>query len=168
MDDGWGDRDPAVAALFRAHYQHLIALAGRILMDFTGAEDVVMDAFLGLHRRWEAISKSGSPYGYLQASVVNGCHSRRRRIKVAAARLFTQVERPSPPADQAALIHLEHDAVAQALVRLSTRQRQVLVLRYYEGLSEAEIAAILGCGVGSVKTHASRGLKALATDAGVT
>ena len=53
--DGWGDRDPAVAALFRAHYQHLVALAGRILMDFTGAEDVVMDAFLPGVGEWEAV-----------------------------------------------------------------------------------------------------------------
>jgi RNA polymerase sigma factor (sigma-70 family) len=57
---------------------------------------------------------------------------------------------------------LERAAVSQVLSALTGRQRQVLVLRYYGRLSEAEIAATLGCSVGSVKTHASRGLQAVA------
>ena len=60
------------------------------------------------------------------------------------------------------MLHVEHDSVVRVLHGLARRQREVLVLRYYEQLSEAEIAATLGCSVGSVKTHASRGLQAVA------
>jgi RNA polymerase sigma factor (sigma-70 family) len=60
------------------------------------------------------------------------------------------------------MIHLEHDAVVRALRGLPRRQREVLVLRYYDEASEAEIADTLGIGLGSVKAHASRGLHALA------
>ena len=60
------------------------------------------------------------------------------------------------------MIHLEHSDVIRALRSLPRRQREVLVLRYYDEASEAEIAETLGIGLGSVKTHASRGLHALA------
>jgi len=64
------------------------------------------------------------------------------------------------------MLHVEHDAVVKVLQGLPRRQREVLVLRYYEQLSEAEIAKTLGCSVGSVKTHASRGIQAVAESLG--
>ena len=64
------------------------------------------------------------------------------------------------------MLHVEHDAVVKVLQGLPRRQREVLVLRYYEQLSEAEIATTLGCSVGSVKTHASRGIQAVAESLG--
>jgi RNA polymerase sigma factor (sigma-70 family) len=60
------------------------------------------------------------------------------------------------------MTHLEHEAVITALRGLPRRQREVLVLRYYDGASEAEIADVLGISTGAVKTHASRGLHAVA------
>jgi RNA polymerase sigma-70 factor (sigma-E family) len=160
------DRDAAVTALFEVHYRQVLALARRILDDPSDAEDVVMDAFVGLYRRWGSVRRTDNPLCYLRASVVNGSRNRLRRLRLAAARLFSQFEPPAPAADQSAMLHVEHDMVVQVLQGLARRQRQVLVLRYYEQLSEAEIAATLGCSVGSVKTHASRGLQAVAEHLG--
>jgi RNA polymerase sigma-70 factor (sigma-E family) len=156
------DRDAAVTALFEVHYRQLLALARRLLDDPRDAEDVVMDSFVGLYRRWGSVRHTDNPLCYLRASVVNGSRNRLRRLRLAAARLFTQFEPPAPAADHSAMQHVEHDTVVRVLQSLAGRQREVLVLRYYEQLSEAEIAATLGCSVGSVKTHASRGLRAVA------
>jgi RNA polymerase sigma factor (sigma-70 family) len=60
------------------------------------------------------------------------------------------------------MLHAEHGAVIEGLRRLSPRQRECLVLRYYADLSEAEIAAALGISAGSVKSHCHRGMDALA------
>ena len=155
-------RDAAVAALFEAHYVRLVALGRRMLADPAGAEDVVMDAYVGLYRRWDKVRRPEDAFFYLRASVVNGSRSRLRRLKVARDRRHTQLERDTAPADQAAMTHLEQEAVVVALRLLPRRQREVLVLRYYDGASEAEIADALGISVGSVKTHASRGLHAVA------
>jgi RNA polymerase sigma-70 factor (sigma-E family) len=156
------DRASGVVAVFEAHYSHLVRLARHLVDDPTEAEDVVMDAFVGLSRRWQHVRRSEDAFFYLRTSVVNGSRSRLRRLKVARERRHTQLDRDSAPADQAAMAHLEHEAVVRALRELPRRQREVLVLRYYDGASEAEIAEVLGISVGSVKTHASRGLHAVA------
>jgi RNA polymerase sigma-70 factor (sigma-E family) len=158
-------REAATTALFEAHYLRLVGLARRILADPDGAEDVAMDAFVGLYRRWDRVRRPEDAYFYLRASVVNGSRNRIRRLVLARAKSPTR-DVDAPPADEPVLDMLEHRTMVDALRRLSTRQRQVLVLRYFEELSEAEIAATLGCGVGTVKTHAVRGLKALASQLG--
>jgi RNA polymerase sigma-70 factor (sigma-E family) len=156
------DRSAGVVAVFEAHYAHLVRLARHLLDDPADAEDVVMDAFAGLNRRWQHVRRTDDAFFYLRASVVNGSRSRLRRLRVARDRQHTQVELDSAPAEQLAMVHLEHEAVIQALRTLPRRQREVLVLRYYDGASEAEIAQTLGIGLGSVKTHTSRGLHAVA------
>ena len=156
------DREAGVVAVFEAHYSHLVRLARHLVDDPAEAEDVVMDAFVGLSRRWQHVRRTEDAFFYLRTSVVNGSRSRLRRLKVARERRHTQLDRDSAPADQAAMAHLEHEAVVRALRVLPRRQREVLVLRYYDGASEAEIAEVLGISVGSVKTHASRGLHAVA------
>ena len=151
-----------VAAVFDAHYTHLVRLARHLADDPADAEDIVMDAFTGLSRRWRHVRRTDDAFFYLRASVVNGCRSGVRRARVARLRRHTQVQLDAAPAEQLAMIHLEHSDVIRALRSLPRRQREVLVLRYYDEASEAEIAETLGIGLGSVKTHASRGLHALA------
>ena len=155
------DRDEGIAAAFEAHYTHLVRIARHLVDDPGDAEDVVMDAFLGLSRRWRHV-RHGDAFFYLRTSVVNGTRSRLRRTRVARLRRHTQVELDAAPAEQLAMLHLEHGDVVRALRRLPRRQREVLVLRFYDEASEAEIAETLGIGLGSVKTHASRGLHAIA------
>jgi RNA polymerase sigma-70 factor (sigma-E family) len=143
------------------HYVHLVRLARHLLDDPADAEDVVMDAFAGLSRHWGHVRRREDAFFYLRTSVVNGSRSRLRRIRVAPDRRHTQLERDTAPAEQLAMLRLEHESVVVLLRALPRRQREVLVLRYYEGASEAEIAETLGISLGSVKTHASRGLHAL-------
>jgi RNA polymerase sigma-70 factor (sigma-E family) len=157
-----GDRARGVAAVFEIHYAHLVRLAWALVGDPTEAEDVVMDAFAGLERRWNHVRRTEDAFFYLRTSVVNGSRSRLRRVRVARAKSHSLADPDGAPAEQVALLHLEHQAVVIALRGLPRRQREVLVLRYYEEATEAEIAETLGISTGSVKTHASRGLHAVA------
>jgi RNA polymerase sigma-70 factor (sigma-E family) len=151
-----------VAAVFEIHYAHLIRLAWALVGDPTEAEDVVMDAFAGLERRWNHVRRTDDAFFYLRTSVVNGSRSRMRRLRVSRAKSHSLADLDGAPAEQIAMLHLEHQAVVIALRGLPRRQREVLVLRYYEDATEAEIAETLGISPGSVKTHASRGLHAVA------
>lgn len=153
------DRDEALSALFTAHYAGLLRLAV-LLVDPATAEDVVQDAFARLYGRWRTLRDPDKALPYLRSCVLNGARSRLRSLRTAA--------RHAPPpgadtesAEDAALVHAEHDEVLAALDRLPRRQREVLVLRYYLDLAEADIARTLGISAGSVKQHASRGIAAL-------
>jgi RNA polymerase sigma-70 factor (sigma-E family) len=159
------DREAATTALFEAYYVRLVGIARRVLADPEGAEDVAMDAFVGLYRRWDRVRRPEDAYFYLRASVVNGSRNRIRRIVMARSKA-PLLGGESPSHEDSVVGLLDQQTMIRALRQLSTRQRQVLVLRYYEELSEAEIAATIGCSVGSVKTHAARGLKALAGQLG--
>jgi RNA polymerase sigma-70 factor (sigma-E family) len=156
------DRATGVAAVFEIHYAHLVRLAWALVGDPTEAEDVVMDAFAGLDRRWNHVRRTDDAFFYLRTSVVNGSRSRLRRLRVSRAKNHNLADLDGAPAEQIAMLHLEHQAVVIALRGLPRRQREVLVLRYYEDATEAEIAEMLGISAGSVKTHASRGLHAVA------
>lgn len=153
-------RRDEVETVFRAEYGRLVGLA-RLLVDDPGqAEEVVQDAFVALYRRWHEVD---NPPAYLRTAVVNGARGRLRRRAVARRhlRVADPVRQGGP--DDGAVLSDEHRAVAAALSRLPDRQRACIALRYYDDLSEAEIAATLGISAGSVKTHVHRGMAALAT-----
>ena len=105
---------------------------------------------------------------YVRAAVLNGCRSvlRRRAVarRVGAAQAGTS--HPAKSAENEVILSEDRREVLAALARLPRRRREVLVLRYYLGLSEAEIAAVLGISPGTVKSTAARGLAALARDLG--
>ena len=150
-----------VAELHRTHYVSLVRLAGRLLDERTLAEEVVQDAFLAVHDG-RARPRSGKEAPYLRSMVMNGARSRLRRRQLHD-RLPHEAPRTACPAEDAALLHCERERLLAAVRMLPARQRQVLTLRYFDDLSEAQIAAALGISAGSVKTHASRGLRTLAT-----
>lgn len=152
-----------VEALFRSDYRRLVGLA-RLLVDDPGqAEEVVQDAFVALHRNWPRLRDPGAAAAWLRQAVVNG--SRGRLRKRATARKHLKVVEPSLAGgpDEGAVLADEHAAVAQALRALPDRQRACLALRFYDDLSEAQIADALGIAPGTVKTHVHRGMAALAT-----
>jgi RNA polymerase sigma-70 factor (sigma-E family) len=162
------DPDVAITELYRAHWHRLVRLAWLLLRDQLAAEDVVQDAFVATHRSWSAIRDGGRVVGYLQTSVVNGCRSVQRhnvvvdRQNVRDAAAADAPGRGSHGSAETQLLHrAERDAVLDALRGLTSRQREVLVLRYYSDLSEAQIAHALEISPGAVKTHAHRGLTAL-------
>ena len=157
-------RSEAISQLFVAHQRRLVGLASLLVDDRETAEDVVQEAFAGLYRRWRLLRDNDAALAYLNRAVVNGSRDRLRhrlRVRVNVTRLTPRPE-GLPSAEDAAVEHDEADRLWLAITRLPTRQRQVLVLRYYLNQTEAEIADTLELSPGSVKTHASRGLAALA------
>ena len=149
-----------LAELYAAHRLSLVRLALLLVDDKASAEDVVQDAFASLAGRLHRLRDPHAALGYLRTSVVNGSRSALRRRRTARAYVPPVDAEPPGPDDRAVLAE-EHREVLAALDQLAPRQREVLVLRYWSGLSEAEIAEACGTSRGSVKSTASRALDAL-------
>jgi RNA polymerase sigma-70 factor (sigma-E family) len=146
--------------LYRTHRMQMVRLAILLVDDISSAEDVVQEAFTGLYRNWGNLRDRNAAIGYLRTAVVNGSRSMLRRRRTARAYV------PPDPgtarsAESLAMLSTEHQAVVSALADLAPRQREVLVLRYYGGLSEAEIAEATGLSKGTVKSTASRAVAKL-------
>ena len=119
------------------------------------AEDVVQDVAIKAHRNWSRISVVGSPDAYLRRMVVNEYLSWRRKWSRYVPRAeILPPDHTADHADQAA----DRDQLITELAKLPRRQRAVLVLRYYGGLTDPEIADTLGCSPGTVRAHASLAL----------
>ncbi|RKT02796.1 RNA polymerase sigma-70 factor (sigma-E family) [Streptomyces sp. 3211.6] len=158
-----GDTAPAptVSELYHAHRLSMVRLAVLLVDDLGTAEDVVQDAFTALYRRYgEQIAEVDNALGYLRTAVVNTARSVLRRRRTARA-WVPPVTADVPSAEASVVLDEAHREVLAALGRLTPRRRQVLVLRYWADLSEAEIAETLGISRGSVKSNASRALDAL-------
>ena len=160
--------EAAVEELYAAHWRSLVRLSVLLVRDVATAEEVVQDAFVSTYRRWDRLRDHSLALAYLRQCVVNGSRSVLRR-RGTAQRWVTReagaVPRPAAdddPAERSA----QRAAVLDAMAALPERQREVLALRYYLDLSEAEIAEALGIAPGTVKSHASRGAEALRTALG--
>jgi RNA polymerase sigma-70 factor (sigma-E family) len=150
-----------LADLYAEHRMRLVRLAILLVDEMSTAEDVVQEAFAGLHRNWGRLRDEYAAIGYLRTAVVNGSRSVLRRRRTARDYVPPhQVNARS--AESLAMLSVEHQAVVDALGGLAPRQREVLVLRYYGGLSEAEIAEATGISKGAVKSTASRALDSVA------
>jgi RNA polymerase sigma-70 factor (sigma-E family) len=122
------------------------------------AQDLVQIALLKAYRRWRWVARAEHPDAYVRRIVTRSYLDWRRRRSSGEEPVDAVPERPAPdPADGVA----ERDRLRRALGTLSPRQRAVLVLRHYEGLDDAAIAALLSCGEVAVRSHASRGLARL-------
>jgi RNA polymerase sigma-70 factor (sigma-E family) len=158
--DGESHADPAAAvtALYRAHALGLTRLALVMVRDTQTAEDIVQDAFCGLHRRWGNLRDDASALAYVRSAVLNGCRSEFRRRKVSRRQLS---DVPVWSAESAAMASEERREVLRALLRIPARQREALILRYYLDLSEAETASAMRISRGAAKSNAARGIAAL-------
>jgi RNA polymerase sigma-70 factor (sigma-E family) len=144
-----------VSALYRTYRLAMVRLAVLLVDDTASAEDVVQDAFAALYRNQGGIREPEAAMAYVRKSVVNGCRSALRRRQTV--RLHVLVAPPDEPAADAGLLLAEDQrAVLTAVHQLAPRQQEVLVLRYWSNLSEAEIAATLGISRGAVKSTASK------------
>jgi RNA polymerase sigma-70 factor (sigma-E family) len=148
-------------ALYTAHWRYLVRLAALLVDDVSSAEDVVQDAFVALHKRSGSLRDPDAALAYLRASVVNLSRSVLRRRQVVRKHLRVAEPEATAGADTDVLLRDEHRAALAAVKNLPRHQREVLILRYWSGLSEREIAAALGISAGSVKSAASRGLATL-------
>ncbi len=147
----------AIAGLYRSHGLSLLRLAAFLVDDRAIAEELVQDAFAALYQRWGSRTDKPAAPSYLRTTVVNGARSAQRHQGIV------RVAEPDalPPADFALLLAEEHREVVAALRRLPRRQREVLVLRYWANLDEAEISQTLRISRGTVRSTASRALDAL-------
>ncbi len=158
------DADAALENLYAAHWRQLVRLSVLLVRDFATAEEIVQDAFVAVHGRWSKLRDPDKALAYLRQAVVNRSRSALRHRAVVARHLAREAAPlPHAGADQATLSAARRDAVLDAMRELPERQREVLALRYYLEMSEAEIAEAMGISRGAVKSHASRGSARLRT-----
>lgn len=164
-----GDRAELEAVyrdLFHGHFAAMVRLAAMLGAD--DPEDLAQEAFVRLHERARKLRDPHSAVNYVRATVVNLTRSRLRHLAVVRRQEATQ--RISAGGRLGEISSAEQDVVRResarelvaALARLSRRHREALVLRYWLDLTEAEMADAMGVSRGTVKSHVSRGLDALA------
>jgi len=138
----------------------VLRFAGVLTGDRALAEDVVQEALIRASQRWQTIERLERPEAYVRKMIVNEFLSWRRRSWRTVPG-GTGGDLGEPPTPDHAADYAERDAITAELAKLPKRQRAVLVLRYYQGLSDPEIAAVLGCRPGTVRGYATRALAAL-------
>ncbi|WP_415948084.1 SigE family RNA polymerase sigma factor [Streptomyces sp. KLOTTS4A1] len=161
-----GERAPRAEAEFTAYVQErrasLYATAYHLTGDRFEAEDLLQSALFSTYRAWDRISDKAAVGGYLRRTMTNLHISAWRRRKLNE---YPTEELPESAGDTDAMRGTELRAVLwQALARLPELQRTMLVLRYYEGRTDPEIADILDISVGTVKSSIWRSLRRLRDD----
>jgi RNA polymerase sigma-70 factor (sigma-E family) len=154
------DADDAFGEFVQGRAAHLFRLALLLSgQNRADAEDLLQTALERAYRRRSSLLRAGSPEPYVRQVLVNASIDRWRRLR--RRREAPLGAGPDPAvSDQTGQI-ADRDLLARALAALPARQRAVLVLRYWADMPEAEIAAVLGCGPGTVRSHISHGLSRL-------
>jgi RNA polymerase sigma-70 factor (sigma-E family) len=140
------DRDADFEDLYRREYEGMSGVAFLLLDSSEAAAEVTHDAFAAVYERWDRIDEPGA---YLRRCVINGCRDVQRR---------RHRERSRVSSSTITYEELGARELLDAIGELPMKQRAAVVLRYYEGLSEAETAAALDIPVGTVKSNVSRAL----------
>ncbi|WP_328925377.1 SigE family RNA polymerase sigma factor [Streptomyces sp. NBC_00190] len=142
-----------------ARWSHLVRTAYLLTGDPHDAEDVTQTALAKAYRSWRRVSRSDSPEAYVRRMLVS-CNNDRFRKRRVPERLTDAVPDTSVR-DNAVAWADERNVLMAALAELPARQRAVVVMRYWEDLSEAETADVLGCSQGTIKSQASKALAKL-------
>jgi RNA polymerase sigma-70 factor (sigma-E family) len=144
-----GDED-GFSDFVRVHTATLFRTAYLMTGDYQRAEDLLQTTFVRVYQRWPRVAEMDRPVGYARRVLVSQAASWwRRRSSHESPLLLRDEPARGDRTDEAA----EHERVWKAVLSLPPRQRAVTVLRYYEDLSEAEIAQTLGMAPGTVKSH---------------
>jgi RNA polymerase sigma factor (sigma-70 family) len=151
----------AIGELYRSQRHDLLRLAVLMTQDRAAAEDVVQDAFTGLQRRWDTLEDPARAPAYLRVSVVNLARTFHRRRALSWRHVRAWAPESTDAADAPVLLDEEHRAAAAAVTRLPRRQQQVIALRYWAQLPDAEIAQALDIAEVTVRATASRALATL-------
>jgi RNA polymerase sigma-70 factor (sigma-E family) len=153
-----GEDEASFEAFVAERSAALLRTAVLLTHDRGHAEDLLQSALVKTYRHWRRISDRGDPYAYVRRVLVTTAAGWRRRRVVQEIVALP----PDDVADQRPTSDLgDRDELTRALADLPPRMRAVLVLRYWEDLTEADTAAALGCSVNTVKTQTSRGLSRL-------
>ncbi|MEV8530740.1 SigE family RNA polymerase sigma factor [Streptomyces sp. NPDC051211] len=145
---------------YRTHYRSLLGLAALLLDDTASCEDVVQEAFIRVHSARSRVRDREKTLAYLRQTVVNLSRSALRR-RILGLKLLSKPMPNMASAEEGAYDQLERDDLIKAMRGLQRRQREVLVLRYFADMTEAQVAETLGISLGSVKAYGSRGIAAL-------
>ncbi|MFJ8161697.1 SigE family RNA polymerase sigma factor [Streptomyces sp. NPDC096136] len=145
---------------YQAHYRSLLGLAALLLDDTASCEDVVQEAFIRVHSARSRVRDRDKTLAYLRQTVVNLSRSALRR-RILGLKLLSKPMPDMASAEEGAYDQLERDDLIRAMRGLQRRQREVLVLRYFADMTEAQVAETLGISLGSVKAYGSRGIAAL-------
>ena len=147
------ERTADFAAYARARIPNLLRFGVALTGSRTEADDLVQEALARVAVRWSRITRSGDPESYIRRTMVNlhisWWRSRRREILHA------------DPPERPVVDETGSGEIWEALRSLPPRQRAVLVLRYFQDLTEAEAAVVLGCSVGTVKSQSAKALAKL-------
>jgi RNA polymerase sigma-70 factor (sigma-E family) len=157
-------------AFVEQHTGELLRAAAVITWDDDEAQDLTQECLLRVARHWPRVRRMQSPFAYARRTLVNlALDDRRRAARLRAIapeqpgdRRNHHASEPVDLAAEAAIEALGHRAeLLEAFAQLSPQQRTVLMLRYFNDLSETQVAELLGCSTGTVKSSASRGLAKL-------
>ncbi|NUO89971.1 MAG: SigE family RNA polymerase sigma factor [Nonomuraea sp.] len=159
MDDA--ERRADFTAYVRAREQALARLAYLLTGDRDHADDLLQNALAKVYRNWARVRSVELPDAYVRRIMVNENNSRWRRMLRRHESPGSHVIEVLDPPTPAGLDASESIDLWRHVQGLPTQQRAAIVLRYYEDLSEAQTADILGCSVGTVKSHTSRAISAL-------
>lgn len=146
---------------YRSQYPSVTRLAFSLCGSMAIAEELAQEAFVAAHRRWRRVAAFDRPDLWVRRVVINRSISYRRKLASERKALQRVSERPHSP-DSLNEPVLADDAIWQAMRELSGRQAEVLALVYVEDQPIASVAAILGLGEETVRTHLKRGRAALA------
>jgi RNA polymerase sigma-70 factor (sigma-E family) len=149
----------------RARWSQLVRTAYLLTGDVHHAEDLTQTALAKAYRSWWRISRTDNPEAYVRRMLVTCNSDRFRKRRVAES--LTAAPPDTARRDENASRVEERGSLLAGLAQLPARQRAVVVLRYWEDLSEAEVAEALGCSTGTVKSQASKGLAKLRTYPGL-
>jgi len=150
--------EPDFEAFAAARWSHLVRIAYLLTGDHHEAEDLVQLTLAKAFPGWAAISRLDEPDAYIHRALINNNRSRYRRRRV---RQLLTSRLPEPMQQDGGQTVEQRSLLLQALAGLPPRQRAVVVLRYWEDLSERQVAEVLGCSPGNVKSQANRGLRKL-------
>jgi RNA polymerase sigma-70 factor (sigma-E family) len=150
----------------RAQLPGLVRFAAALTGDRQLAQDLVQDALVRAYLKWARVSSADRPDLYLRKMVVNGHLSWRRRwYQRSVAPVAEPADGPDTSGPDPANRVTDRAELAALLAGLGRQQRAAIVLRFYEDLADAEIAAVLGCAPATVRGYISRGLAALRVQA---
>jgi RNA polymerase sigma-70 factor (sigma-E family) len=172
-DDAAGDAataghtagDPAEEAFrefVEGSWHRLLRTAYLLTGDHASAEDLVQTALMQTYRHWRRIRRTDAPEVYVRRVLVN-CNTsvwRRRRVHEYSTAAVPEIRRVHDHQDAYAV----RDELWRSVKEMPPRMRTVFVLRYFEDMSEADVAEVMGCAIGSVKSQISRGLTRLRAD----
>lgn len=152
------EEEERFADFVRAHSATLFRTAYLMTGDYQRAEDVLQESLVRIYQRWDRVDQMAAPLAYARKVVVNRAASwwRKKSSRETPSLLFAE------PAWGGRLDEVaEHHRVWQAVLALPQRQRAVMVLRYYEDMSEAQVAETLGMAAGTVKSHSHAAIRRL-------